>query len=164
VLAIAGAITHRQGLSLAALMVLLTVVLAPALVAGRLPAWLIWTGGSAGMLALASRGLLPVVLDLVPVLVNALLAWFFGRTLLAGRQPLIAHFIASIEGPSRLALPGVARYARHLTAFWAGLLLCWHFCWSVPGPVACLPMSVCARRWRCHLCWQRRTPIWAATR
>jgi uncharacterized membrane protein len=122
VLAIAGAITHRQGLSLAALMVLLTVVLAPALVAGRLPAWLIWTGGSAGMLALASRGLLPVVLDLVPVLVNALLAWFFGRTLLAGRQPLIAHFISAIEGPSRLDLPGVARYARHLTAFWAGLL------------------------------------------
>jgi uncharacterized membrane protein len=121
-LAIAGAITHRQELSLAALLVLLTVVLLPGLVAGRLFAWAIWIGGSTGMLALASRGWLPVVLDLIPVLVNALLAWFFGRTLKAGRQPLIAHFIAAIEGPSRLALPGVARYARHLTAFWTVLL------------------------------------------
>ena len=121
-LAIAGAITHRQALSLAALLVLLTVVLLPMLAVGRLTAWLIWIGGSAGMLALASHGLLPVALDLVPVLINALLAWFFGRTLVAGRQPLIAHFISAIEGPSRLALTGVARYARHLTMFWTALL------------------------------------------
>jgi len=85
-------------------------------------AWAVWIVGSALMVFLALRGLLPLVLDLVPVLVNALLAWLFGRTLSAGRTPLIAHFIGVIEGPKRLALPGVAPYARHLTLFWTLLM------------------------------------------
>lgn len=121
-LAIAGALTHRQVLALAALLLLLSLLLWPALRARRPGAWLLWSGLLAGSVWLAGRGLAGLALDTVPLLLNLLLAWLFGRTLRAGRQPLIAQFIEAIEGAPRLAMPGIARYARQLTAFWAALL------------------------------------------
>jgi uncharacterized membrane protein len=52
---------------------------------------------------------------LVPALALAALALFFGRTLRAGRQPLIER-IALVGDP---ALPAaLRRYARRLTAVW----------------------------------------------
>jgi uncharacterized membrane protein len=121
-LAIAGAITHRQVLALAALLLLLSLLLWPALRARRPGAWLLWSGLLAGSVWLAARGLAGLALDTVPLLLNLLMAWLFGRTLRAGRQPLVAQFIEAIEGAPRLAIPGIARYARQLTAFWAVLL------------------------------------------
>ncbi|KRE94504.1 xanthomonadin biosynthesis protein [Frateuria sp. Soil773] len=121
-LALAGAWTHRQGWSLAALMLLLTVLMWPALRARQALAWLLWVGLAGGMVWLASHGLAAQVLDTVPVLVSALLSWLFGRSLRAGRQPLIARIIEAVEGESRLAQPGIARYARQLTWFWTMLL------------------------------------------
>ncbi|HET6805722.1 MAG TPA: xanthomonadin biosynthesis protein [Frateuria sp.] len=121
-LAVAGALLHRQCLSLAALSLLLGLLWWPALRGWRPGAWLFWLGLSGVMAWLAARGLASLVLDAVPVLLNLLLAWVFGRTLRAGRQPLVARFIEAIEGTPRLALPGIATYARQLTTFWSALL------------------------------------------
>jgi len=121
-LALAGAVWHRQWLSLAALALLLGLLLWPALRDRRPGAWLLWMGLSGAMAWLAARGLAALALDTVPLLLNLLLAWVFGRTLHVGRQPLVAQFIEAIEGAPRLSMPGIARYARQLTAFWAVLL------------------------------------------
>lgn len=121
-LALVGALLHRQSLSLAALALLLGLLLWPALRNRQPGAWLLWLGLLAAMAWLAAHGLAALALDAVPVLLNLLLAWVFGRTLRAGRQPLVAQFIEAIEGAPRLAMPGIARYARHLTAFWTMLL------------------------------------------
>ena len=121
-LAVAGALLHRQFLSLGALALLLGLFLWPALRGRRPGAWLLWLGLSGTMAWLATRGLAALVLDAVPVLLNLLLAWVFGRTLRTGRQPLVAQFIEAIEGQQRLAMPGIAPYARRLTAFWSVLL------------------------------------------
>jgi len=121
-LALAGALLHRQLLSLAALALLLGLLLWPALRHRRPGAWLLWLGLLGAMTWLAARGLAALALDAVPVLLNLLLAWVFGRTLGAGRQPLVAQFVEAIEGAERLAMPGIARYARQLTAFWTALL------------------------------------------
>jgi len=121
-LAVAGALLHRQFLSLAALSLLLGLLWWPALRERRAGTWLLWVGLSAVMAWLAARGLAALLLDAVPVLLNLLLAWVFGRTLRAGRQPLVAQFIEAIEGTPRLAMPGIGPYARRLTAFWSVLL------------------------------------------
>lgn len=121
-LAIAGVLTHRQEWSLAAIVLLLSLLLWPVLRTRRIWPWLVWLGACAILAWLARRGLAGLVLDAVPVPVNLLLAWLFGRSLRAGRQPLVARFIEVIEGAPRLALPEVARYARQLTWFWTLLL------------------------------------------
>jgi uncharacterized membrane protein len=120
-LAIAGALTHRQMFSLLALLALLTAVLLPRLLSRRIGPWLLWLGSLTVMLLLSLRGFAGLLLEGVPVLINALLAWGFGRTL-ATPEPLVARFIIAIEGAARLAQPGVARYARQLTWFWTVLL------------------------------------------
>lgn len=121
-LELAGAMTHRQGFSVAAAGLLLALLLWPALSRGRPLAWLLWLGLTGAMAWLALRGLAALALDTVPILISGLIAWLFGRTLQRGRQPLIAQVIEAVEGASRLSLPGVARYARRLTWCWAVLL------------------------------------------
>lgn len=121
VLAIAGALTHRQIFPLAALLLLVTAALLPNLLRGRAGAWLLWLGLLAGLLWLSLRGFAGLLLEGVPVIINALLAWWFGRTLKTS-EPLVARFIVAIEGRERLAEAGVARYARQLTWFWTVLL------------------------------------------
>jgi len=121
VLAIAGAVTHRQVFPLLALVVILTVLLLPRLLSHRVMPWLEWLALLAGVWLLAHYGVAGLLLEAVPVLVNALLACWFGRTL-GSAEPLIARFIVAIEGADRLRLPGVARYARQLTWFWTLLL------------------------------------------
>ena len=120
-LAVAGAFTHRQIFPLTALLLLLTALLLPRLLTGHLGPWLLWLGALLALLLLALTGWAGLLLQLVPLLVNALLAWGFGRTLWTP-EPLVARFIIAIEGTERLAQPGVARYARQLTVFWTLLL------------------------------------------
>lgn len=118
VLAIAGALTHRQGFSLAACALLLTVLMAPALTARRLLPWGVWLITLAAMGWLGWHGMAGLLLECVPIAVNVLLACLFGRSLRAGSMPLIARIIEALEGRERLGVPGVAAYARHLTWFW----------------------------------------------
>ena len=65
--------------------------------------------GALGLLSL--RGFAELLLDAVPVLINALLAYWFGRTLPTSR-PLVARFIAAIEGEERLRHAGHRRRTR----------------------------------------------------
>jgi len=54
------------------------------------------------------------------VLIPSMLAWFFGRTLLPGRQPLIA----SVALAARPATPDyLLRYSRQLTVSWTALFI-----------------------------------------
>lgn len=121
VLAIVGAITHRQVFPLLALVVLLTVVMLPRLRSHRAVPWVAWLAMLVGVWLLSHYGVAGLLLEAVPILVNALLACWFGRTL-GSAEPLIARFIVAIEGADRLNQPGVARYARQLTWFWTLLL------------------------------------------
>jgi hypothetical protein len=86
------------------------------------------------------------LLDALPALIAAFVAWLFARTLRRGRTPLIARAIAAIDGPEQLADAAVARYARGLSACWAwyqftlavfGAALALHahgwFVWLPPG-------------------------------
>ena len=59
-------------------------------------------------------------LAIVPslALISTLL-WLFSRTLLPGREPLVAAIARSVHGPLP---PAVARYTRRLTQLWALLL------------------------------------------
>jgi uncharacterized membrane protein len=54
----------------------------------------------------------------LPLAVNLALCWLFGRTLAAGREPMIARF-ARLERGAELPAD-LARYARALTAAWSG--------------------------------------------
>ncbi|MGA0587782.1 xanthomonadin biosynthesis protein [Dyella sp. KRB-257] len=121
-LAIGGALTHRAALSLAALLLLVTLWLLPRLLAGSVRPWIGW--GTAVLLACASAwlGLADRLLDAVPPGILAGLALWFGATLRAGREPRVARFIRVLEGEAQLARPGVARYARGVTVFWTVLL------------------------------------------
>lgn len=138
-LAIAGRVMHVTALSVAAILALATALFLPMLLARRTGAWVAWCTIMVGFIALAMAGLASLVLNGVPIVINLFLSWLFGRSLLAGRTPLIAQVIKVIEAPGRLALPGVARYARRLTWFWtlflgiqAGVLLVVLGC-AVPG-------------------------------
>jgi uncharacterized membrane protein len=118
VLAMAGVLTHRQGFSLAACALLLTVLMAPALAARRVLPWGVWLATLAVMGWLGLHGMAGLLLECVPIAINVLLACLFGRSLRAGHMPLIARIIEALEGRERLAVPGIAPYARHLTWFW----------------------------------------------
>ncbi len=119
VLAMAGVLTHRQGFSLAACALLLTLLMAPALAARRIGAWTLWTLALGAMGWLWMRGYVGLLLECVPIAINLLVASLFGRSLRHGSTPLIARFIEAVEGPERLQAPGLMRYARRLTWFWA---------------------------------------------
>jgi uncharacterized membrane protein len=120
-LAIAGDVTHRQIFPLMALLVLTTVVMLPRLLLHRVAPWLLWFA-VLGLLLLSSLfGFADLLLESVPVVICTLLAIGFGRTLVTP-EPLVARFIVALEGPERLALPGVARYARDITWSWTILM------------------------------------------
>lgn len=109
-------------LSALAALDLITLLLLGGLRRGYPPAWTVWFLAMAGTAWLLQRNQVEIMLMLVPVLLNAGMAWFFGGTLLPGRRPLVARAILAFEGEQRLAQPGVARYARGLTWAWTVLL------------------------------------------
>jgi uncharacterized membrane protein len=121
VLAIAGMVTHRPVFALLALVVLASVPMLPRLLSRRPLPWLLWLLMLAGVWLLSRHGVADLLLEAVPILINVLLACWFGRTL-AGDEPLVARFVVAIEGTERLREPGVARYARQVTWFWTALL------------------------------------------
>jgi uncharacterized membrane protein len=68
------------------------------------------------------------VLMLPPSMMNAWLAWIFGRTLLPGREPMIGTFArierASSSGQPNADLPPeLSHYTRALTQIWSGLFI-----------------------------------------
>lgn len=120
-LALAGALSHHVALALLALALFVTLAMLPALERRRPGPWLAWLGLQAVLAVVVWLGIAALLLESVPVAVNAGLAWLFART--ASRpRPLVACCIVAVEGEARLREPGLVRYARQLTVLWATLL------------------------------------------
>ena len=79
-LAVTGTLTHREVFPLLALAILVTVVLLPGLSQRQVGTWLRWLGLQAALLVVALLGFAELLLQAVPVLINAALAWLFART------------------------------------------------------------------------------------
>jgi uncharacterized membrane protein len=101
-----------------ALASLLFVPLSIGLVELRWRAWLVYAAACAGLWWLVEIGGGRPLLYLPSVLIPAVLCWFFGRTLLAGRQPLIA----TVALAARPGTPDyLLRYSRRLTQLWTAI-------------------------------------------
>lgn len=122
-LAHAASTRGSSGLAIVALADLALVILLAPLLRLRGWAWITALLVALGLWRLnaSAHALLPLLL--VPVAVLAFIAWMFGRTLRAGRVPLISRIVAALEGkPAAQLTPDLQRYTRRLTAAWAGLL------------------------------------------
>ena len=122
-LAHAASTRGSSGLAIVALADLALVILLDPLLRRRGWAWITALLVALGLarLATSAHALLPLLL--VPVAVLAFIAWMFGRTLRAGRVPLISRIVAALEAmPAAQLAPDLQRYTRRLTAAWAGLL------------------------------------------
>lgn len=108
--------------ALALLDIVLILLVVP--LARRRP-WAFAVAGASAVALWAAQDsrLLPVLLLLPPVLFPWLVAWFFARTLLPGRVPLISRIVGGLEqcAPADLS-PALASYTRGLTRLWALLL------------------------------------------
>ena len=111
-------------LALGAVLVMVALVMALPLL--RLRAWAFPVTALllAGSGWLYRAGLVTLPLLIAPVAFVAVVAWVFGRSLAAGRVPLITRIVSGLDGvpPERLP-PDVAAYARTLTGLWTGVLL-----------------------------------------
>lgn len=122
VLALAGGLSQRHGLSLAAALLLLVVWLPSVWQRHSVAALLVWVALAAVLLVPALLGHPELALMALPVLCLSAVGWLFARTLRRGAEPLIARCVRVIEGEARLALPGVRTYTRGATLYWACLL------------------------------------------
>ncbi len=122
VLALAGGLSHRHALSLAAALLFLLAWLPSILKRRSARALLGWVALAALLLVSALLGHTQLALMTLPVLFLAGVSWVFGRTLRRGREPLISRCVRIIEGEERMDLPGVRAYTRAVTLFWACLL------------------------------------------
>jgi hypothetical protein len=117
----AGVWSGQPAWSLLAVAVLVTAVALPGLQRGQPRAWFGWLLALALVAWLGLAGYATLMLEAVPVLICALLTWWFAHSVWVGR-PLVARCIVAIEGEARLGEPDVACYARQLTVFWAMLM------------------------------------------
>lgn len=121
VLAHAASARHDGPLAVCALAVLLLLVLVSPLAQRRLWAWLMLCAGLAALAWLARSPYTQVPLLLVPTAFIALVAFVFGRSLTAGRTPLISKIVAALEDEP-VPAADLMRYTRGLTAAWAWAL------------------------------------------
>lgn len=100
----------------------------------RWRAWLAFAASCVGLGWLVSVGGGWPLLYLPSIGIPAALAWFFGRTLRAGRVPLIS----AIALAARPDLPDyLQRYTRQLTAFWTAIFIAmtvWDACLAAFAP------------------------------
>jgi uncharacterized membrane protein len=106
------------------------------LIALRWRAWLAFVPLCAGLWPLVQYGGGRPLLYLPSILIPAALAWFFGRTLVAGRQALIT----TVALAARPATPDyLVAYSRRLTEMWTGIFIAmtiWDFALAVCAPRA----------------------------
>lgn len=109
--------------ALLALADLAVIVLLQPLALRRGWAWLLLALVGAGLWALHDSKVPALLLLAPPVVFTAMLSWWFGRSLGAGRVPLISRIVAGLEGCQPPALkPELKHYTRRLTAIWSMLL------------------------------------------
>jgi uncharacterized membrane protein len=90
------------------------------LIALRWRVWLTFVSACAGLWWLVRYGGGRPLLYLPSILIPAALAWFFGRTLVSGRRPLIT----SVALAARPGTPDyLLSYSRHLTELWTGIFI-----------------------------------------
>ena len=83
-------------------------------------AWAVVVAAAAGLALLQHSAPLPVRPPPPPALFPWLVAWFFARTLHAGRIPLVGRIAAAVEGCAHVELaPALQAYTRGLTRVWA---------------------------------------------
>lgn len=111
---------HRMELQWLALCCLVAIPLYAGLRALRPQSWLLLVLAMALLWGLTRVGGGHYILLIPPVLLPALGAWFFGRTLLAGQTPLITR-MALIERGGVLPQE-IYRYTRNITWLWTLLL------------------------------------------
>lgn len=104
-----------------AIVALSSALLLPALVRGRVRAWLAALAIAALVFAAARADATAFLLYVPPVALNLLAASAFARTLVPGRVPLIEQFSRAMH-EGRPLEPGIPAYARGLTVAWALLL------------------------------------------
>lgn len=114
---------HDPRLAALALLDIVLILLVVPLGQRRAWAWATVIASAVVLWFAQTRVALPVALLLPPVLFPWLVAWFFARTLRAGRAPLISRIVAELESttPAELA-PPLRAYTRNLTALWALVL------------------------------------------
>ncbi|HEX6613956.1 MAG TPA: xanthomonadin biosynthesis protein [Rhodanobacteraceae bacterium] len=122
VLALLGGVLHQPVLGFVAIPLLLAALGLPVLRRRSGAGFALWLMFAALMIAAAASGHLQLAFSALPILILLALAALFARTLRSGREPLIARCIRVVEGEHRLALPGVAHYARGVTVYWACVL------------------------------------------
>ena len=120
-LALAGGLSHRHALSLAAAALLLLVWLPSVWRRRSFAALLAWAALAALLLVPALLGHPELALMALPVAFLSAVAWMFACTLRRDAEPLVTRFVRVIEGDARLTLPGVCAYTRGVTVFWACL-------------------------------------------
>lgn len=114
---------HDSQLAVLALVVLILIVLVAPLLQRRRGAWLALLLAAAAVAWLAQTPYTHIPLLLVPFAFVALVAWWFARSLLPGRVPLITRIVAALEDtPAQHLDPELRSYARGLTVAWALLL------------------------------------------
>lgn len=121
-LALLGGVLHAPELGFAAIVLLLAAVGLPVLKRRNASGITAWLAFAILMIAAAWSGHLQLAFSTLPVLILVAVAALFARTLRTGREPLIARCIRVVESEQRLALPGVAGYARGVTIYWACVL------------------------------------------
>lgn len=109
--------------ALLALADLAVIVLLQPLARRRGWAWLLLVAIGVGLWAVHGSKVPALLLLAPPVLFTALLSWWFGRSLQAGRVPLISRIVSGMEGCEPPALkPELKHYTRCLTLAWTVLL------------------------------------------
>lgn len=119
----AASTLRDPGLAALALLDIVLILLVVPLARRRGWAWAVVAMSAAALWAAQRSSVLPVLLLLPPVLFPWLVAWFFARTLRAGRVPLITRIASAMEAcpPSALS-HALASYTRGLTRLWAVVL------------------------------------------
>lgn len=120
-LAHGAAAAGSDTLALLALLLLLLLALAPALRRASVLAWAALAGGAAALAWLFSSGQAFVPMYLVPVAINLLVAWLFGRSLRAGATPLVEGIATRMHGAP--LGPELTAYTRAVTLGWTLLLV-----------------------------------------
>jgi uncharacterized membrane protein len=118
-----AAARHSVSLTLLAIGLLAAAVLLPAMLRGRLAAWLAFSLVLAGLWLLRGLHMSTLPLYVAPVLIPAFVAWVFGHTLAQDKIPLIERLVRVLHPPEEPLDPGIQPYARALTLTWTLLLI-----------------------------------------
>lgn len=112
----ASLLLAMPALQILALLLFLTGAFAGGLARGSLLAWLVFSSLCLGVLLLGYFSLTLYLLYIAPIVLPLGLLYWFGRTLLPGRKPLITSISEGARGAP--LGPEMIRYTRLLTQLW----------------------------------------------